>query len=509
MAHTKSRVLWSVLVGSIVVAAGGFLASCVGNDEFRTLSTTRSAEMDRRAEQLRSAQLVLIYSASSRNNFEPCGCGGQYEGGLSRRATVFEEFRKINPNLVALDAGDLIAGASPSPTVALDHLGQAYHELGYDAILVGPEELTTGFGEVRRIGEKQSLPFVLSNVKPKDGPGVPEVVRIERAGRKIAVIGVVGASHFESSPHLKRRRAEMVVEDPASAVARLTAALRPASDLIILLSHIPASERDGLAGKLGGVDVWIDNPGFLSFSDKKRAESQPAKPFEGIAPQAVLATSSWENDRKIGLACLSFPLTGPKLASSEMFELAKDIRENPRMLEIYDSYKFSSRQVLIPRLIPAGSRESRKDFAYTSSASCQGCHPAQYELWAKTDHAHAFATLVKECRDDDPACWACHSTGFTEASGFVSPAETPELKDVGCQMCHRVDLRWHPMQKPKRPRAYNMVQTWHCSRCHIEHRSPKYRGNENEYREKIACPAMDRPQATTTQPAGGPKTVSP
>ena len=45
-------------------------------------------------------------------------------------------------------------------------------------------------------------------------------------------------------------------------------------------------------------------------------------------------------------------------------------------------------------------------------------------------------------RNFDPECVKCHVTGweptdkFCYESGFVSPAKTPQMLDVGCETCH-------------------------------------------------------------------------
>ncbi len=71
---------------------------------------------------------------------------------------------------------------------------------------------------------------------------------------------------------------------------------------------------------------------------------------------------------------------------------------------------------------------------YVGSAACQSCHVKEHELWSKSDHAHAFATLAKSGEQKKPDCQRCHTTGFGEPTGF--PAGEKKLENVGCESCH-------------------------------------------------------------------------
>ena len=75
--------------------------------------------------------------------------------------------------------------------------------------------------------------------------------------------------------------------------------------------------------------------------------------------------------------------------------------------------------------------------SYTGTAACGACHDAALELWKKTAHGRALATLEKKGRERDPACVGCHVTGYLRPGGTadVRLAAT-RLRDVGCEACH-------------------------------------------------------------------------
>ena len=68
------------------------------------------------------------------------------------------------------------------------------------------------------------------------------------------------------------------------------------------------------------------------------------------------------------------------------------------------------------------------------SDACASCHPAEHQRWTASAHAGAFDTLARLDSQNDPACQACHTTGFGQPSGW--PDGDPSLEAVGCESCH-------------------------------------------------------------------------
>ena len=73
---------------------------------------------------------------------------------------------------------------------------------------------------------------------------------------------------------------------------------------------------------------------------------------------------------------------------------------------------------------------------YAGSEACKSCHAVQYNNWLKTKHARAFASLIKEGKQNKPERVRCHVTGYGERTGYVDEKQTPELKNIQCEVCH-------------------------------------------------------------------------
>jgi cytochrome c553 len=77
-----------------------------------------------------------------------------------------------------------------------------------------------------------------------------------------------------------------------------------------------------------------------------------------------------------------------------------------------------------------GTKEEAKaeqKFEYVGATKCKICHKLQYESWAETPHAKAYAALSAEEQKKDE-CVGCHITGTT-AKGEL-------LENVQCEACH-------------------------------------------------------------------------
>lgn len=107
--------------------------------------------------------------------------------------------------------------------------------------------------------------------------------------------------------------------------------------------------------------------------------------------------------------------------------------------------------LMIGALFLAVGASHTADHEYVGVKNCKKCHIKEWKSWSTTTMATTFETLRPGERAEakqeagldpdkdyttDPECLPCHTTGYGEAGGFVDEASTPELMNVGCEMCH-------------------------------------------------------------------------
>lgn len=146
--------------------------------------------------------------------------------------------------------------------------------------------------------------------------------------------------------------------------------------------------------------------------------------------------------------------------------------------------------------------------SYLGIARCWGCHRRQYESWKKTKMAQAYETLKPGFLGEakrragfdptvdytrDPFCLSCHTTGYSEPSGFRTIEETPQLAGVSCEACHGPGRQyWELMLKNPRFRraeaiAAGLVHPGEtvCVRCHNNRNPFAPKGEGFNYREMV------------------------
>ena len=127
----------------------------------------------------------------------------------------------------------------------------------------------------------------------------------------------------------------------------------------------------------------------------------------------------------------------------------------------------------------AAKRNKHKSAVYATETACQTCHAGTHDTWSGSGHGHAYATLKKVNKSFDPECLACHTTGFNQPGGFISELDTPELKNVQCEVCHGPRLAH--AQSPQGGFAEEAREA--CKTCHVKTHSPGF--NYAKYWPKI------------------------
>jgi len=410
--------------------------------------------------------VTIFFTGNELGSMQPCGCSGGQLGGLDRRYTVFNT---INPqNRLIIDTGSLVPESTEQNRIKFNIIVQAFAQLGYDVvnlteqdILIARQEgLLDGLGslfncitaaktEDMKLPEKYTKKFTLNGIVFEAA-----VVAAETEDQ------IFRLPDLFSSPAGSSSAVKILILNRADAKTIATVSEMRLFDLLIVPSQ---SDEPTLVSDANAGPLVISSGRIGKYVGKIQAI------FDG-------------EGQKPRLKFTSVPVTG-------------DIPQHQPLVELYKDYQRLVKDANIierqPRFILPGNLE------YVGSKYCKLCHDYEYEKWmaskqvfipglsqqASPDsrHADAFATLEKVNSEYDPECVICHVVGMQYQTGYISPAKTPELKDVGCENCHGPGS--------EHLRSLGAIETSGpistCSDCHTAEHSGEYAANQKQYFEKI------------------------
>jgi hypothetical protein len=160
-------------------------------------------------------------------------------------------------------------------------------------------------------------------------------------------------------------------------------------------------------------------------------------------------------------------------ARNRIHPLSKNYPDNPQMLARLDEFDAENRKVqkeLYAREQLKGTGDESVNTKYLGVGTCQNCHAAQFEVYSKTAHAHAYATLASEFVHRDTNCVGCHVTGYNQGGfgGIRMRGAAVDLVDVQCEACHG------PGAEHTRDGTYKSRARDSCVHCHTPNDDPDF-----------------------------------
>lgn len=169
---------------------------------------------------------------------------------MTRRATKLDEFRDRLSHLLVLDAGNSLVGDGNMADRSKGATSvEAMNRLGYDAMVLGPKDLALGEAVLRKRMAEARFAVLSANVRLA-GTGqllAPAYVVREMAGHRIVIIGL---TEKEDVPGF-------IIDDPLETLRRLMPEAVAAGDIVILLTHTPASQTRQLLQAVQGIDIAV------------------------------------------------------------------------------------------------------------------------------------------------------------------------------------------------------------------------------------------------------------
>jgi len=404
-------------------------------------------------------ELTVVYTGNLLAELKPCGCAKEEDqGGIERRMQYLNNIRKNKPNLLLVDTGDHFKEPTRQGKLKAETLMAATEKMQYDAVALGERDLVYG----SKFLKDQSIPFIASNIELENFPMQKIQIKKFANGLKVAVLAVVDPDLF----HLKNH-AGLSISDPEQIVSQEISRIQQSADLIVLLTHM---EREKALKYLDKDRVDIVINGHI-FSETDTVDMKPVYKAGKIFVQAS------PRGQKMGELHITLNKTGKVSFEQRMVRLDSSIKNDPEMVKLYESYNDKVETMFFASL--AAKRNKDKVSVYAGDSVCKTCHKVTHDIWAASRHGRAYATLRKINKAFDPECLVCHVVGFNTAGGFISELDTPELKNVQCEVCHGAGKKH--ASAPTAGFGNNAYKA--CKKCHVKNHSPGF--NFTQYWPKI------------------------
>ncbi|CCQ90968.1 conserved exported hypothetical protein, cytochrome c554-like [Nitrospina gracilis 3/211] len=406
-------------------------------------------------------ELLIVFSGNTLGELKPCGCAKEEDqGGIERRMGYLKSVVPEGHALLFVDLGDNFKEPTRQGRIKARYLMSAMARMGYDAVTLGDRDLLYGNEFLKK---QEGLPWLTSNMRIKGMDPPRYRIQTYDNGLKVAVLAVADPDLFYVSGH-----SQITMQDPATAVRDLLPEIAQGGqpDVVVLLTHMERKKALKLVD-IDGVDVVI-NGHIEDESDTidMQAVRKGQKVFAQAAPLG----------QKMGE--LRVTVYGEKKTyEHRMVRLDSKIPDDAGMTALHDEYNQEIEALFFETL--KAKRAKDRTQVYATESTCKTCHAGAHATWSDSRHAHAYATLKEVNKSFDPECLKCHTTGFEKPGGFISEIDTPELKNVQCEMCHgaRLDHSRAPQG------GFAEEARGACSQCHVPKHSPNF--NYETYWPKI------------------------
>jgi len=435
---------------------------------------------------------VISYTSDQKAYLEDCGCRSKLQGGMAKKKTLLDEWKKQNKSFVLVDGGGFVSYPNDQGKLKTEYFLRGLSLLNYDAINVSQRDLQYGADFIKQMMEKFKLNFISANIiDKKDNKVIFPTHKIlelkEQMGNRTIKVGVIGVTKsLPISDYMKSKYADKLGEftllDPVKTTNDAIKEIREKCDFIVVLAYISMSSAKSFIEQINNVDLVI--VGF-------EATYMPI-------PQNILGTkvvSIGYQGRYLGE--VKFAMDENKKVTQvigKQYPLDQSISDNLEILKLIAEYKTASQKVVATYV------SSVYQNMFVGDRGCQTCHTNEYERWKTTKHSNAFDTLVKKNNQFDPDCLECHTTGYNQYNGFRSFKTTPGMINVQCEVCHgplSLHAREEYLVKAKKldkgTAKFPTINEALCIKCH----NPDHDDDFNYERD---LKLIDHKNLATTQP---------
>lgn len=135
-------------------------------------------------------RIVIIHTNDTHSQIDPYI---DNMGGVARRKVLIDSIRSAEPNVLVVDAGDVVQGTVYFNIFGGEVEGKVMNALGYDYAILGNHEFDNGMEALGRYLQGVDAQFISTNYDVTGTPLEPYIIPysiVEIAGKKLGLIGI-------------------------------------------------------------------------------------------------------------------------------------------------------------------------------------------------------------------------------------------------------------------------------------------------------------------------------
>ncbi len=304
---------WRIVTGIVLVLVlvGAFGVAVVFAQPTPAISPQAVAAADQPGN---TFELTLLHT----NDFHARVDGQSNIGSSAQLATVINQYRASQNNVLLVDAGDQFQGTLFYRLFKAEVIATMMNALGYQAMTFGNHEFDDGPDELGNLLDQINFPAVSSNI---DASAEPTLAGKFSPSTVVTVngeqIGIVGVTTLET-PNISSPGPNVIFSNPVTAVQGAVDQLAAQGvNKIIALTHLGYGEDIAFAQLVHGVDVIVGGHSHTFLYTPATAPVNgdvPAGPYPTTATGSdgnpVLIVSAYQWGRYLGHLDVTFDDAG-------------------------------------------------------------------------------------------------------------------------------------------------------------------------------------------------------
>ncbi|MCM1310663.1 MAG: bifunctional metallophosphatase/5'-nucleotidase [Bacteroides sp.] len=246
-------------------------------------------------------KLVIIHTNDTHSHIDPLT--GNDLGGVVRRKVIIDSIREANPNVLVVDAGDIVQGTLYFHLFKGEVEQQMLNELGYDVQILGNHEFDNGMDALKKMLDKSESTLLASNYdfseSVLDGMFQPYMVK-QYGKHKVGIMalnldpkGMVAEGNYDGVKYMPWKEATEKTVDLLRNKEKC--------DYVIAVTHIGYSGSDEDPKLFGDVQVAEQTSGIdLIIGGHSHTLLNPAVKVANAEGDSVMIVQTGKYGQYIG-----------------------------------------------------------------------------------------------------------------------------------------------------------------------------------------------------------------